>query len=33
MTQAVSKLKSSKRGENDILDFDFKIECACYMGT
>ena len=31
--QAVKKIKSSKRDENDILDFDFKIECACDVGT
>jgi len=33
MTQAVSKLKTSKRDENDILEFDFKIEFACDVGS
>ena len=29
LAQAVWKLKKSKRDENDILGFDFKIEWAC----
>jgi hypothetical protein len=29
----VRKLKNSKRDENDILKFDFKIEWACDVGT
>jgi hypothetical protein len=33
MTQAVWKLKKSKRDENDILGFDFKIEWACGVGA
>jgi hypothetical protein len=31
--QAVWKLKKSKRDENDILGFDFKIEWACGVGA
>ena len=27
--EAVWKLKNSKRDENDILGFDFKLEWAC----
>ena len=30
---AVWKLKKSKRDENDILGFDFKIEWACGVGA
>ena len=33
MAQAVWKLKKSKRDENDILGFDFKIEWACGVGS
>jgi hypothetical protein len=29
----VRKLKNSKRDENDILKFDFKIEWDCDLGT
>jgi hypothetical protein len=32
-TQALRKLKHSKRAENDILDFDFTIECASEVDT
>jgi hypothetical protein len=31
--EAVRKLKNSKRDENDILKFVFKIEWACDLGT
>jgi hypothetical protein len=31
--EAVRKLKNSKRDENDILRFGFKIELACDVGT
>ena len=31
--EAVWKLKKSKRDENDILGFDFKIEWACGVGS
>jgi hypothetical protein len=33
LAQAVWKLKKSKRDENDILGFDFKIEWACGVGA
>ena len=33
MTQAVRKLENSKRDENDILKFVFKIEWARDLGT
>jgi len=33
LAQAVWKLKKSKRDENDILGFDFKIEWACGVGS
>jgi hypothetical protein len=33
LAEAVRKLKNSKRAENDILRFGFKIELACDVGT
>ena len=33
MARAVRKLKNSKRDENDILKFVFKIDWACDLGT
>jgi hypothetical protein len=31
LTLAVQKRKSSKRDENDVLQFDLKVECDCEL--
>ena len=31
LTLAVQKRKSSKRDENDVLQFDLKFECDCEL--